>query len=159
MKISILFLILIPILAISSFAITSVNGSVGLPSSGYAVGLTFKSIGTMGFELTVEGTVNNLTDLSQIGNISKWYLYPTLLVSLPTGEIRPYAGLGIMTTFSPNGGFGPVSITPLYYHVGIDMFLGALSAFAEGQGIYNITTNITSFSNITEWRFGLGLAF
>ncbi len=158
MKISILFLTLIMILTISSFAITSVNGSVGLPSNGYDVGLTFKSIGTIGFELTVEGTVNNLMDLSQIGNISTWYLYPTLLVSLPTGEIRPYAGLGIMTTFSPGSGFGPVSLTPLYYHLGIDMFFGPLSAFAEGQGIYNITS-ITSFSNIKEWRFGLGLAF
>ncbi|HEU23603.1 MAG: hypothetical protein C0176_04945 [Mesoaciditoga sp.] len=155
----ILFLILIPVLAISSFAITSVNGSVGLQSNGYDVGLTFKSIGTMGFELTVEGTVNNLMDLSQIGNISKWYLYPTLLVSLPTGEIRPYAGLGIMTTFSPNSGFGPVSFSPLYYHVGVDMFFGAFSAFGEGQGIYNIASSIISFSNIKEWRFGVGLAF
>lgn len=157
MKAAILFSILTLIFAISSFAIMSVNGSVGLlvPNE-YTVGLTFKSIGTLGFELTVEGTLNSIFDVSQIGNISTWYLYPTLLLSLPTGQIRPYVGIGMATAFSQKSGFGPISIMPLYYHVGVDMFLGILSAFAEGQGIVN---GIMSFSSVEEWRFGFGLAF
>jgi outer membrane protein W len=159
MKLLILVLTLTMLLAVSSFAVMSINASMGIlaSSSGYAVGLTVKSLGILGVELTIEGTVNNILDLTQLGNVSSWSLLPTLLVSLPTGNIRPYLGVGLKTQFSfQNNGFSPVSLNPLYYHIGADLFLGNFSAFGEAQGSI---TNFTSFSGVKEWRFGLGLDF
>ncbi|MGC8544830.1 hypothetical protein [Athalassotoga sp.] len=158
MKLLILVLTLTMLLAVSSFAVMSINASTGIltSSSGYAVGLTVKSLGILGVELTIEGTVNNILDLTQLGNVSSWSLLPTLLVSLPTGNIRPYLGVGLQTQFSFQNGFSPVSLNPLYYHIGADLFLGNFSAFGEAQGSI---TNFTSFSGVKEWRFGLGLDF
>ncbi len=158
MKLLILFLTLTMFLAVSSFAVMSINASTGILTSpsGYAVGLTVKSLGILGVELTIEGTVNNILDLTQLGNVKSWSLLPTLLVSLPTGNIRPYLGVGLQTQFSFQNGFSPVSLNPLYYHIGADLFLGNFSAFGEAQGSI---TNITSFSGVKEWRFGLGLDF
>lgn len=159
LKLLILILTLTVLLTISSFAVMSMNASMGvLPSTStvYAVGLTIKSISTLGFELTIEGTVNSLLNLSQLGNVNTWELLPTLLVSLPTGNIRPYVGIGILTDFSLSNGFGPVSLNPLYYHAGLDLFIGSFSAFGEAQGSIN---NFTQISGVEEWRFGLGLAF
>lgn len=158
MKLLVLILTLTIFLTISSFAVMSINASTGIltSSSGYAVGLTVKSIGILGLELTVEGTVNNILDITQLGNVSSWNLFPTLLVSLPTGNVRPYVGVGLETQFSFINGFSPVSINPLYYHIGADLLLGNFSAFGEAQGDI---TNFTSFSGVKEWRFGLGLCF
>ncbi len=158
MKLLVLILTLTMFLTISSFAVMSINASMGIlpSSSNYAVGLTVKSIGMIGFELTVEGTVSNVLDITQLGNISSWNLLPTLLVSLPTGNIRPYAGIGLETPFSFQSGFGPISFNLLYYHIGADLFLGSFSAFGEAQGD---VTNFTSISGVKEWRFGLGLDF
>ncbi len=160
MKFFVLILILTMLLAVSSFAVMSVNASMGITSSpmNYAVGLTVKSIDMLGFELTVEGTVSNILDLTQLGNVSSWSLFPTLLISLPTGNIRPYLGVGLETQFSFKNGFSLAAFNPLYlyYHIGADLFLGNFSAFGEAQGSI---TNFTSFSGVKEWRFGLGLDF
>ncbi len=159
MKLFVITSMVMILLAVSSFAVMSITGSAAFITSSsspsYAVGLTFKSIGTIGFELTAEGTIGNFSNLSQIGNISTWDLYPTIIISLPSGELRPYVGLGILTTYNVKTGFEPVNFNSFYYRAGTDIFLGSFSAFGEAQGTF---ANM-SFSGIKEWRFGLGLAF
>uniref|UniRef100_A0A7V3VTC4 Outer membrane protein beta-barrel domain-containing protein n=1 Tax=Mesoaciditoga lauensis TaxID=1495039 RepID=A0A7V3VTC4_9BACT len=146
---------------ISSFAVMSVNGSFGYVTSNaspsYAIGLTIKSISTVGFELTIESTVNSLLNLSQIANSQNWNFLPTLIFSLPSGDLRPYVGLGVMTTYNFTTGFSAISLSTFYYRIGADLFLGNFSMFGEAQGTF-YRPNL-SFSQPDEWRFGAGLAF
>ncbi len=150
-------------LVLEAFAIGAFDVNAGvLSSSGtpeYMVGVTIKSIGTLGLELNVEGSLGSTFDVGKIGNIKKWNLSPTLFVSLPTGEIRPYAGVGINTTYDiSTWQFGAVDLSTLYYRVGVDAFLKAFSLFGEFQGKMYYQPHLI-VNGISEWRVGAGLAF
>ncbi len=154
--------VLLLLFSVAVFGVASISGSVGITPTAspfYAIGVTIKSLGAIGLELTVEGNLGSSFDLSKVGSIQKWNLMPSVLLSLPTGEIRPYMGVGILTWYDvPNGKFGPVSLTPLYYRGGVDVFYKGFALFAEGQGRFTYQPQ-WSFSGIDEWRFGAGLAF
>ncbi len=128
-------------------------------SSCYFGGVTIKSIGEVGIELTVEGNLGNTFDLGKIGSVKNWNLLPTLLLSLPSGEIRPYAGVGILTIYdTQSSSFGPIDFETLYYKAGVDVFLKTMSFFAEIQGRLYYQPN-WSVSGIDGWRLGVGLTF
>ncbi len=146
------------IFAISSFTVeTGVVTSSATPE--YIVGVNVKSIGMFGFELSIEGSLGNSFDLTKLGTIKKWNFVPALFLSLPTGSIRPYAGLGISTTYDiSTSSFGPMSFPTMYYKGGVDAFFGALSLFLEAQGTVNFQPKFV-MSGVNEWKMGVGLAF
>ncbi len=159
----VLISLILSLLSIAVFGIASINANVGVVTSSaspnYAVGVTIKSLGAVGFELTVEGNLGSSFDLRKVGSIQQWNFMPSILLSLPSGEIRPYAGIGILTSYDvPDGKFSPISLEPLYYRGGVDVFFKGFSLFAEAQGTFNYQPK-WSFSGINEWRFGAGLAF
>lgn len=163
MKIFALISLLLLLSSVAVFGVASINGSIGIITStaspDFAIGVTVKSLGTIGFELTVEGNIGSSFDLSKVGSIQQWNLMPSILFSLPTGEIRPYVGVGILTWYDiSNSKFGPVSLEPLYYRGGVDVFLEGVALFAEAQGTFTYQPE-WSFRGIDEWRFGVGLAF
>ncbi len=162
-RIILVLAVLTAMLSVGVFATAAVDLNMGMLTSGatpeYMAGITIKSIGALGIELTVEGSMGTSFDVGKIGSIKKWNLLPTLLFSLPTGEIRPYAGLGILTTYDfSTSSFGPVSFETLYYKAGIDVFLNAFALFGEIQGRFNYQPSVR-ISGIDEWRLGVGLTF
>jgi len=64
-------------LVLEVFAIGAFDVNVGvLSSSGtpeYMVGVTIKSIGTLGLELNIEGNLGNTFDIGKIGNVNLRY--------------------------------------------------------------------------------------
>lgn len=151
------------LLASLSFAVASINLNVGVLTSesspNYTIGATIKSIGAIGFELTVEGNMGTSFDLGKVGSIEQWNLLPSILFSLPTGEIRPYIGLGIKTVYDvKTNSFGPIALNPLYYRGGVDLFYRGFSAFIEAQGTFQYQPEI-NFGGVNEWRLGAGLSF
>jgi outer membrane protein W len=162
-KILLLLSVISVLLIGEAFATGAIDLNVGITSSSatpqYLAGITIKSIGALGIELTVEGNLGNSFDLGKIGSVKKWNLLPTLFISLPTGEIRPYAGIGILTTYDiATSSFGPVNFATLYYKAGVDVFLKAFSFFGEIQGKFTYQPQI-NVSGIDVWRLGAGLAF
>lgn len=158
-----LLIVLLTLLSVGIFAVGSVNASVGLNTNEstptYTIGVTVKSIGAVGFELAVEGNLGSNFDLTQIGNIKEWDLMPFIYFSLPSGEIRPYAGIGVLTTYNvSSGNFAPISLNTLYYKGGVDVFISSFSMFAEVKGSFTYQQEL-QLSGIKEWIFGVGLAF
>ncbi len=163
MKKAALFLPILLVASTAIFAISSFTVESGIVTSEaspqYIVGVTIKSIGTIGFELSIEGNLGNSFDLTKLGGIKKWNFIPALFLSLPTGEIRPYAGLGISTVYDVStSSFSPVSFPMMYYKGGIDAFFGAFSAFIEAQGSVNFQPTFV-MGGIDEWKVGVGLTF
>ncbi len=162
MKKTVLVFLLLATASMGIFAISSFTLETGVITSAtpvYAIGVNLKSIGTLGFELTIEGNMGNSFDLTKLGSIKKWNFMPTIFLSLPTGEIRPYAGVGILTTYDvETSNFGPVIFQPLYYKAGVDMFLSYFAFFVEAQGTLDFQPKF-EMSGIEEWRIGAGLAF
>ncbi len=162
-KFSVLFVVLLTSLSVGIFAVGSVNANIGLITTDstptYTIGVTVKSIGAVGFELTVEGNLGNSFDLSQVENIKQWDLMPLIYFSLPSGEIRPYAGVGVLTTYNvSDGNFDPISLNTLYYKGGVDVFISGFSMFAEAKGSFTYQPKF-QVGMIKEWIFGVGLAF
>lgn len=158
-----IFLLLSFALIAQIFAMAALEVNVSRITSGasacYFGGVTIKSIGEVGIELTVEGNLGNTFDLGKIGSVKNWNLLPTLLLSLPSGEIRPYAGVGILTTYdTQSSSFGPIDFETLYYKAGVDVFLKTMSFFAEIQGRLYYHPN-WRVSGIDGWRLGVGLTF
>lgn len=162
-RFSVLLILILTLLSVGIFAVASVDANVGLitsnPTPTYTIGMTIKSIGAVGFELTIEGNLGSNFDLSQVGNVKKWNLMPSIYFSLPSGEIRPYAGVGVLTTYNVSGGnFAPISLSTLYYKSGVDIFINSFSIFAEAKGSFTYQPKF-QLNGIKEWVFGIGLAF
>ena len=162
-RLTVLLIVLLTSLSVGIFAVGSVNASFGLDTNEstptYTIGVTVKSVGAIGFELAVEGNLGNNFDLTQIGNIKKWDLMPLIYFSLPSGEIRPYAGVGVLTTYNvSNGSFDPIFLNTLYYKGGVDVFISSFSMFAEVKGSFTYQSEL-QLGGIKEWIFGVGLAF
>jgi len=161
-RFSVSLIVLLASLSAAIFAVGSVNASVGFnvgATPTYTVGVTVKSVGAVGFELAVEGNLGSNFDLAKIGNVKEWNLMPSICLSLPSGEIRPYAGVGVLTKYSvPNSSFGPISFDTLYYKGGVDVFVNSFSMFAEAKGSFTYQNGL-KFSGVKEWILGAGLAF